>query len=87
MQSKSMPNITASAWNEQMEVKEQWERTSGVLLYLEERYEAVTEKITNFDTFLEEIKVVLDKNIDVFDTKLRKSMNVEPVQLKVREGS
>ena len=27
------------------------------------------------------------KYIDVFDTKLRKSMNVEPVQLNVREGS
>ena len=45
------------------------------------------EKITNIDTFREEIKVVLDKYIDVFDTKLRKSMNVEPVELNVREGS
>ena len=39
------------------------------------------------DSFPEEIKVVLDKYIDVFDTKLRKSMNVEPVQLNGREGS
>ena len=31
--------------------------------------------------------MVLDKCIDVFDTKLRKSMNVEPVQLSMREGS
>ena len=31
--------------------------------------------------------MVLDKHIDVFDTKLRKSMNVEPVQLNVKEGS
>ena len=31
--------------------------------------------------------VVLDKHIGVFDTKLRKSMNVESVQLNVREGS
>ena len=30
---------------------------------------------------------MLDKNIDVFDTKLRKSMNVEPVQLNVTEGT
>ena len=31
--------------------------------------------------------MVLDKYIDIFDTKLCKSMNVEPVQLNVREGS
>ena len=31
--------------------------------------------------------MVLDKYIDVFDTRLRKSMNVEPVQLNLREGS
>ena len=49
-------------------------------------YEQVDEKITNFDSFPEEIKVVLDEYIDVFDTKLRKSMNVEPVQLNVCEG-
>ena len=70
-----------------MEVKEQRDRARGVLLYLEERYEAVDEKITNFDSFPEEKKVVLDKYIDVIDTNLRKSMNLEPVQLKVREGS
>ena len=58
-----------------------------VLLYLEERYEQVDKKITNFHSFPEEIKVVLDKYIDMFDTKLRKSMNVEPVQLNVSEGS
>ena len=44
-------------------------------------------KIINFDSFPEEIQVELDKYIDVFDTKLRKSMNEEPVQLNVREGS
>ena len=44
----------------------------------------VDEKLTNFDSFPEEMKVVLDKFIDVFDTKLRKGMNVE---LNVREGS
>ena len=64
-----------------MEVKEKRERARGVLLYLEERYEAVDEKITTFDSFPDEIQVVLDIYIDVFDTKLRKSMNVEPVQL------
>ena len=69
-----------------MELKEKRERVRGVLLYLVERYEQVDEKITNFDSFPEEIKVVLDEYIDVFDTKLRKSMNVEPVQLNVCEG-
>ena len=54
---------------------------------MEERYKQVDEKITGFDSFPEEIKVILDKYIDVFNTKLRKSMNVEPVQLNVREGS
>ena len=68
-------------------MKEERERARGVLLYLEERYEQVNEKITGFDSFPEEIKAVLDKYIDVFDTKLRKSMNVEPVQLNVGEGS
>ena len=73
-----------------MEMKEQTEereRARGVLLYLEERYEQINEKISNFDSFPEEIQLVLDKYINVFDTKLRKSMNVEPVRLNVREGS
>ena len=77
-------------WSQQEEVKEEREeraRTRGVLLYLEERYEQVDEKISNFDTFPEEIKVVLDKYIKVFDRRLWKSMNVEPVQLNLREGS
>ena len=64
-------------------MKEKRERGRGVLLYLEERYEKVDENLTSFDSFPEEIKVVLDKFIDVFDTKLRKGMNVE---LNVREG-
>ena len=72
---------------EQKEVREERQRAKGVLLYLEERYEQVDKKISGFDSFPEEIKVVMDKYIDVFDTKLRKSMNVEPVQLNVKEGS
>ena len=64
-------------------MKEKRERGRGVLLYLEERYEKVEKNLTSFDSFPEEIKVVLDKFIDVFDTKLRKGMNVE---LNVREG-
>ena len=59
-----------------MEVKEKREGARGVLLYLKERYEQVDKKITNFDSFPEDIKVILDKYIDVFDTNLRKSMNV-----------
>ena len=66
------------------QVKEKRERGRGVLLYLEERYEKVDENLTSFDSFPEVIKVVLDKFIDVFDTKLRKGMNVE---LNMREGS
>ena len=72
---------------QQREAREGRERARGVLLYLEEWCEQVDEKITWFDSFPEEIKVILDKYIDVFDTKLRKSMNVEPVQLNLREGS
>ena len=72
---------------QQKEVREERQRARGVLLYLEERYEQLDEKISGFDSIPEEIKVVLDKYIDVFDTKLRKSMNVEPVQLNVKEGS
>ena len=70
--------------NEVKEKKEERARARGVLLYLEQRYEQVDEKISNFDSFPEEINVVLDKYINVFDTKLRKSMNVEPVQLNVK---
>ena len=80
-------SLRGDQWNEQMEVKEMRERARGVLLYLEERYKQVDEKITNFDSFLEKINVVLDKYVDVFDIKLLKSMNVEPVQLNVREGT
>ena len=70
-----------------MEVKEKRERARGVLLNLKERYKQVDKKITNFDSFPEEIKLGLDKYIDVFDTKLRKSINVELVQLNKREGT
>ena len=70
-----------------MEVKEKRERARGVLLNLKERYKQVDKKITNFDSFPEEIKLGLEKYIDVFDTKLRKSINVELVQLNKREGT
>ena len=50
---------------QQREAREGRERARGVLLYLEERYEQVDEKITGFDSFPEEIKVILDKYIDV----------------------
>ena len=61
------------------------ERARGVLLHLEDRYEQVDEKISNFNSFPDEIQLVLDKYIDVNDTKLRKSMNVNPVRLNERE--
>ena len=44
-----------------MEVKEKKERARVVLLYLEDRYKQVDEKITNLDSFPEDIKMVLDK--------------------------
>ena len=55
-------SIRGDHWSEQMEVREKREeraRARGVLL--EERYEQVNEKISNFDSFPEEIKVVLDQ--------------------------
>ena len=55
-------SIRGDQWSEQMEVREKREeraRARGVLL--EERYEQVNEKISNFDSFPEEIKVVLDQ--------------------------
>ena len=62
------------------------EREKGVPLYLEERYEQVNE-ISIFDSFPEEFQVLINKYIYVFDTKLRKSMNVEPDQLNVKGKS
>ena len=53
---------------QQRGAREGRERARGVLLYLEERYKQVDEKITGFDSFPEETKVILDKYIDVFDT-------------------
>ena len=82
--------IRGDQWCDQMEIKEQREereRATGVLLYLEERYEQVDEKISKFASFPEEIQLILDKYIYIFDTKLRKSMNVESVRLNVREDS
>ena len=55
-------SIRGDQWSEQMEVREKREeraRARGVLL--EERYEQVNKKISNFDSFPEEIKVVLDQ--------------------------
>ena len=57
------------------------------MLYLEERYEQVDEKIKNFYSFPPEIKKVLEENIDVFDTQLRRSMNVALSKMNLREGS
>ena len=55
-------SIRGDQWNEQMAVKEKRERARGVLLYLEEMYEQVKEKITKFDSFFEEIKVPDSQN-------------------------
>ena len=45
-----------SKWSSKRSKKEQ-----GVLLYLEEKNKQLDKKITNFDSFPEKIKVVLDK--------------------------
>ena len=47
-----------------------------MLLYLEERYELADNKIANVNTFPEVIRKVMEEYKDVFNTKLRKSMNV-----------
>ena len=80
-------SIRGDQWCEQIDIKEERERPRGVPLYLEERYKHVAEKMANFDSFFMVIQDVLDKYIDLFNTKLRKSMNIEPVELNVREGS
>ena len=67
-------SIKGDQWCEQMEMKEQREEresSRGVLLYLEERYEQVNEKISNFDFFQEKIQLVLDKYIDYRETGMK----------------
>ena len=44
-----------------------------MLLYLQEQQEDVDSKIANFDSFPEEIKKVLTKYKDVFDSNSYKS--------------
>ena len=52
-----------------------------MLLYLEELYETVNKKIPTFESFPEEIQEVLDKYIDMFDTKLRAKFYFERIAL------
>ena len=73
--------------SKQIEAGDEREKARGVLLYLEERYTRVDEKITNFDTFPTEILSVLKKYICLFNLTLRKSKNVKPVKLNVVEES
>ena len=58
-----------------------------MLLYMEERYEEVNDKKAKFNSFPEEIKAVLAEYHNVFDSKLKLSMDVEPSELNVVEGS
>ena len=55
-------------------------------MYLEERYVKEDNKIKNLHTFPKEIRKVLTSFANVFDTTLKKSMKVEPAQLKLKEG-
>ena len=83
MQNNSIRGDQGCDQMEMKEKREERERARVVLLYLKDRYEQVNEKISNLDSFPEEIQLVLDKYIDVFDTELRKRMNMEPVRLNV----
>ena len=62
------------------------ERASGVLLYLEDRYEINNNKIKGLDNFPEEICSVLSKYKDVFDTSTKKTMSVPDAQLNLKDG-
>ena len=63
------------------------ERARGVVLYLEERYEEENNKFKDLGSFPKEIRDVFNDFTDVFDTKLRKSMDEEPAQFNLKEGS
>ena len=54
-----------------------------MLLYLEEHYKQVDKRSATLTPSQRRSRWF----IDVFDTRLRKSMNVEPVELNLREGS
>ena len=55
--------------------------------YLEERYEEMDNKMANFDSFSNEIQAVLAEYHNVFNSKLRKSINVELAVLNMVKGS
>ena len=69
-----------------MLTREEHEKARSVLLYLGERYETVDDKISYFSSFPNEIHRVPAEYSDIFDSKLRKSMKVEPVLLNMVEG-
>ena len=76
-------NHSAAAKDEEEECEK--ERARGVLLYLEERYEKEDNRIKDLHKFPEEIREVLNKFADVFDTSLKKCMNVPDAQLNLTE--
>ena len=59
----------------------------GVGLYLEKRGQKVDNKMAKMDSFPKVIKEVLDEYANVFNTHLRKSMNVKPVLLNTKEDA
>ena len=62
------------------------ERASGVLLYLEDRYGQEDSRIKGLEDFPPGIRDVLTKYSKVFDTSIKKTMNVPDAQLNLVEG-
>ena len=58
-----------------------------MLLYLKEEDEQVNDKIGNFSSFPIKIQEMLPKFHNVFNSRLVKSMNVEPAQLNMVKDS
>ena len=56
------------------------EKASGVLLYLEDRYNKEDNRIKKLENFPPVIRSVLSKYSNVFDTSIKKTMNVPDAQ-------
>ena len=67
---------------QQKKIRKERQRARRVLLYLEERYKQVDEKISGFDSFPEEIKVA-----DRFWHILMQKRNEDEVMVKAQRGN
>ena len=68
------------------EVECEKERASGVLLYLEDRLDKVDNHIKNLEKFAAVIQEVLSKYSNVFDTTIKKTMNIPDAELNLVNG-